>query len=254
MKEQNMFKSIASFGQSPLLKRLIHVSLILSALWLTGCDYGNVGGADTSDTVDDSTSIERFLESWQGEWYSHYGNRRLDSYRVGKWKDRETLLPPVKQAHFPGFDINNPAFRGAPAVIGDDDYFVFYDDTVYETAPGSGGNGGWGFGYMGIVRAINLFNGTSDNGAIIIEYLDGCYPGWEPDLLGPPPLPFFGIFFRILEPDCIQMANAVNLENLYAGRKYYTETATLQEAIDKNNAENEGEFIAWGVVIPQDRE
>jgi hypothetical protein len=50
------------------------------------------------------------------------------------------------------------------------------------------------------------------------------------------------------------MANAIVLENLSAGQKYYTETATLAEAVIKNNADNDGEFIAWGVVIPQDRE
>jgi hypothetical protein len=35
---------------------------------------------------------------------------------------------------------------------------------------------------------------------------------------------------------------------------YYTETATLQEAVDKNNAANSSSFISWGVVIPQERE
>jgi hypothetical protein len=108
---------------------------------------------------------------------------------------------------------------------------------------------------MGIVRAVNVFQAANSGaGAVVIEYFDDCYPRWEPDLTGSPPLPFFGIYYRILTNNIIQMANAVNLENLYAGRKYYTETTTLQEAIDKNNAENDGEFIAWGVVIPQDRE
>jgi hypothetical protein len=74
---------------------------------------------------------------------------------------------------------------------------------------GEGGNGGWGditYRYIGIVRAVNLFNGSDRSGAVIIEYLSGCYPTWEPDLFGPPPLPFFGIYFRVLTPDCIQMA------------------------------------------------
>ena len=59
------------------------------------------------------------------------------------------------------------------------------------------------------------------------------------------PLPFFGIYYR--------MANAVDLAALGAGKRYYTETATLEEAVVKNSAENEGKFIRWGVV-PQDRE
>jgi hypothetical protein len=50
------------------------------------------------------------------------------------------------------------------------------------------------------------------------------------------------------------MANATDLAALAAGEKYYTATATLQEAAAKNNTENSGEFIAWGVVIPQDRD
>ena len=58
----------------------------------------------------------------------------------------------------------------------------------------------------------------------------------------------------MLSPDIVQLANAVDLAALYAGKKYYTEKATLQEAIDTNTVENEAEYISWGVVIPQDRE
>jgi hypothetical protein len=41
---------------------------------------------------------------------------------------------------------------------------------------------------------------------------------------------------------------------LYAGKKYYTEQSTLEEARALNNVKNEAEFISWGVVIPQNRE
>jgi hypothetical protein len=44
------------------------------------------------------------------------------------------------------------------------------------------------------------------------------------------------------------------LAALYAGKKYYTETATLDEAVAFNTVENEAELIAWGVVTPQNRE
>jgi hypothetical protein len=240
--------------------RVLLLSLIIYLLSLSvvACDYGTVGGADTTFTYEDAAGIAGILDSWCGEWYSHYGNRKLDSYRIGKWADRHSLLPQVKRDLFPGFDIDQPKFRGAAAGIGDNDYFIFYDDTVFETNPGDGGNGGWGSGmvfrYMGIVRAVNIFQAAgSGSGAVIVEYLDGCYPTWDADITSKP-LPFFGMYYRILNANCIQMANAVMLENLYAGKKYYTETATLQEAIGKNNAENDGEFIAWGVVIPQDRE
>jgi hypothetical protein len=241
---------------------------VAAALSLAGCElytyYGKLGGADKTASAD----IEYILAPKVGVWYSHYGRKRLDGYTIGKWKDVKDLLGEEKIALFarlfPGFDFDNPGFKELAGEDGevsppveDEDYFVFYDDTVYgQGEDGSGeGEGGWGFGYMGIVRAVNTFQ-DSENGAIIIEYLDGCYPPWlnaYVDIEGEP-LPFFGIYYRILEPEVIQMANAVELANLFAGLPYHTETATLAEAVEKNNAENDGEFISWGVVIPQDRE
>jgi hypothetical protein len=222
-----------------------------------GCGYGQLGGADRTETLTDSASIGGIIGGWSGAWYSHYANRKLDSYRIGQWKDRTAILPPEKLALFPDFDVTAPELRGIPAGINEDDYFVFYDDTVYEAEAGDGGNGGWGddmiFRFIGIVRAVNIFNNSVNNGAIIIEYLDDCYPLSQPDVTKTP-LPYFGIYYRVLSPDSIQMANAIVWENLYAGKKYYTETAALEEAIAKNDAENEGEFINWGMVIPQDRE
>jgi hypothetical protein len=237
------------------MRGIILISLLIIAL--SGCEepYGKVGGADETYTYTDAANIAEIIGPWSGVWYSHYGNRRLDSYRIGQWKDRVDYLLPEKLALFPGFDVNNPQIRGVSANINPGDYFIFYDDTVFEAAAGGEPYDDWHFGYIGIVRAVNLFHDKSyGTGAVIIEYLDSCYPGWEPDLIGPPPLPFFGIYYRILSADCIQMANAVDLAALSAGKKYYTETVTLAEAIAKNNAENDGEFIAWGVVIPQDRE
>jgi hypothetical protein len=254
------------------------VVVAAAALAVAACEmytyYGKLGGADKTVAAD----IEYILAPKVGVWYSHYGRKRLDGYTIGKWKDVKALLGEEKVELFgrlfPGFDFDNPTFKELPAAIGDDanaedgegagsppvedeDYFIFYDDTVYgEGEDGSGeGEGGWGFGYMGIVRAVNTFQ-DSENGAIIIEYLDGCYPPWLNAYVDieNEPLPFFGIYYRVLKPDIIQMANAVVLANLFAGLPYHTETATLAEAIEKNNAENDGEFISWGVVIPQDRE
>jgi hypothetical protein len=190
-------------------------------------------------------------------WYSHWaGIGRLDAYRIGKWKDRHTLLPKEKLDFFPKFDIDHPKFRDVNAVISDEDYFVFYDDTEYEIYPGSSGNMGEEKNkhYIGIVRAVNIFyDSDSHRGAIVIEYLDGCYPTWDSDLYQTP-LPFFGVYYRMFDSDTIQMANAINLANKYAGKKYYTETKTLEDAILKNKLSNEVEFVAWGIVIPQDRE
>jgi hypothetical protein len=50
------------------------------------------------------------------------------------------------------------------------------------------------------------------------------------------------------------MANSIELGDLAHGRPYYTETATLEEAVIKYCPANDGEFIAWGVVLPQERE
>jgi hypothetical protein len=252
--------------------------LVLFAALPSGCelDYGDVGGADEGlgsyAYTDNPAAIARVIGSWSGAWYSHYGNRKLDGYRIGKWRDRHALIPPAKLALFPDIDLDNPrllnysglsynAANDFPASAGypnglDDAYFVFYDDTVFEYEPGDGGNGGWGdfrMRYFGIVKAVNTFY-SDKAGAVIIQYLDGGFPNWDADFPGPPPLSYFGIYYRVLGPDIIQMANAVELGDLAAGKKYYTETATLEAAIAKNTVENEGEFIAWGVVIPQDRE
>jgi hypothetical protein len=235
---------------------LIVLPAALFAVLFSTCDYGTVGGADVTITRV-SPADRAIMAPMAGVWYSHYAKRKLDSYRIGRWADRDTLIPPEKRALFPGFDINNPKFRGVSATISNDDYIVFYDDTVFENEAGDGGNGGWAglvTRYIGVVRAVNLFHYESSGaGAFIIEYFDGACPTWDQDIYRKP-LPFFGIYYRVINANCIQMANAVMLENLAAGQKYYTETATLAEAIAKNSADNDGEFIAWGIVIPQDRE
>jgi hypothetical protein len=164
-----------------------------------------------------------------------------------------------KTALLPGLDPT-PARRetytdeSGSFMPGPEDYFVFYDSSVYGQQDDDGPiNTGWDFGYLGIVRAVNLFNGDFNRGAVIIEYVKGCAPQWDRDIREGQ-LPFFGIYYRVLDRDIVQMANAVDLAALYAGKKYYTEKATLDEAIAYNTVENEAEFISWGVVIPQDRE
>jgi hypothetical protein len=203
----------------------------------------------------EDAGIAGIIEPWRGVWYSRFGELRLDGYRVGRWSEIKDLMG-NKLSLFPDFDPDKPRLHDGYD-IQDDDYFIFYDDTVYGADDnGEGGNGGWdGFvsRYIGIARAVNIFNDNADTGAVIIEYLEGCYPQWAMDVVFWP-LPFFGIYYRVISPGSIQMANAVDLDALAAGKAYYTETATLQEAIDKNNAENDSKFISWGVVIPQSRE
>ena len=238
--------------------------LAAAALFFSGCDllftYGQLGGADKTVTFEQGNeAFESILDDMSGVWYSHYaGMGRLDGYRIGKWGEFETLMA-TKKSLFTDIGAS-PYETYKKYKPKNTDYFVFYDDTVYdEKEDGSGGNGGWGsrvIRYIGIVRAVNVFNGDRNRGAIIIEYLKGCAPGWldswpESKTGG---RPFFGIYYRVLDRDTVQMANAVDLAALYADKRYYTETETLDEAIEKNNVENEAEFISWGIVIPQDRE
>ncbi|MCL2186479.1 MAG: hypothetical protein FWB86_11635 [Treponema sp.] len=228
------------------------------------CDYGNLGGADKTDTyLSGSAVFEERLNFLSGVWYSHYaGIGRLDGYRIRKWSDITAADKTKLQSLFPALNIDNPKTYSTQDTPKNDDYILLYDDTVYGQQDDDSActDGNWGFAYAGIVRAINIFNDNKNRGAVIIEYFEEADPVWLWDSgsyanqeLAPGEKPFFGIFFRVLEQDVVQMANSVNLANLYSGTSYHTEQKTLQEAIDYNCVVNEAEFISWGVVIPQQR-
>jgi hypothetical protein len=241
------------------MKRLLLITGIVSFAFLS-CDlytYGRLGGADKGETCYPGDSrFEGIMSSMSGVWYSRYaGMGRLDGYRIGRWADF-AVMAGGKTALFP--DRAEP-YKTYTAESGSDvpspgDYFVLYDDTVYgQTGGSSPPQAGQNFAYAGIVRAVNVFNGDPGRGAVIIEYLKGCAPRWDGDIKDGG-RPFFGIYYKVLDGDTIQMANAMDLAAMYNGEKYYTETAHLHEAIAKNSAENEAEFVSWGVVIPQGRE
>ena len=61
------------------------------------------------------------------------------------------------------------------------------------------------------------------------------------------------MYYKVLDRNTVQMANAVDLAALYAKKNYHNEKATLEEAVRFNSVENEAELISWGVVIPQMR-
>jgi len=217
------------------------------------CDYGKLGGADQTGTHFPGDAVfEERMAFLDGVWYSQYaGIGRLDGYRVRKWGYLTGADKAETQTLFPGLNINNPETCSSKKIPQNGDYILLYNDTAYgqsDEGP-SYSNGNRGFAYCGLVRAINIFNGDKDRGAIIIEYFEGCDPNWIRD-----ENPFFGIYYRALSPNIVQMANAVDLAALYAGERYYTGKATLEEAVGANGAENEAEFISWGVVIPQERE
>jgi hypothetical protein len=222
-------------------------------------DYGKIGGADKTKTLFPGDPVfENIMASLSGVWYSRYaGIGRLDGYRIGTWDDFDDLVEaPGKTALFPNMA---PPHKTYTAESGSDTpapghYFVLYDDTVYgQEDDSSPPQESWGFSYCGIVRAVNIFNGDKDRGAVIIEYLKGCAPQWEEDIKDGQ-RPFFGIYYRVLAAGVIQMANAVQLAALANGEDYYTETEHLDEAVTLNNVESEAEFISWGVAIPQNRE
>jgi hypothetical protein len=239
--------------------------LILMLLLPLSCDlyqYGMLDGADITDILrpgdpETAASYEELMEFLSAVWYSHYaGIGRLDGYRVGKWKDFDAIME-TKLSLLPNLDPFRETYTDTSGSFlpGDEDYFVFYDSSVYGQQDDNEAIGppGWDFGFLGIVRAVNVFNHDANRGSIIIEYVKGCAPTWSADIKDGR-LPFFGVYYRVLSPNIVQLANAVDLSALYAGKPYHTEKATLQEAIDANTVENEAEFISWGVVIPQDRE
>jgi len=247
-------------------KSFVFIFFIASFLFWS-CDifyYGKLGGADQTGTYyPGETVFEERMNFMCGVWYSHYaGIGRLDGYRIRKWSDLTAADKAKAQSLFSGININSLKTYSSKIVPQNGDYVLLYDDTVYgQSDDASAIDGNWGFAYMGLVRAINIFNGNINRGAIIIEYFEETDPNWLWDPngyayqgLAKGEKPFFGIYYRVLSRDIVQIANAVDLAALYAGRHYYTERRTLDEAIDTNSVENEAEFISWGVVIPQDRE
>ena len=237
---------------------------IINCSLFIGCDHGQLGGADRTDTYYPGDEIfnERF-GFLCGLWYSEYaGIGLLDSYRIRKWSELTENDKIKAQSLFPSMEINNPKTYATQDIPSDSDYYFFlYDDTVYGQEEDIAEDYvNWGFCYMGVVRAINIFNNDKSRGAIIIEYFEGADPAWlsDPDGfsyqgLQPGEKPFFGIYFKVLDQNTVQMANAVDLAALNAGELYYTERGTLPEAVEYFDVENEAEFISWGVVIPQNR-
>jgi hypothetical protein len=246
--------------ESPVLTLLLVICYLLFAVLFSSCDYGKLGGADQTGTYyPGETVFEERLGFLCGVWYSHYaGIGRLDGYRIRRWRDLTAADKTKAQALFLLLDINSPKTYSGKNVPQGSDYILLYDSSVYGQQDGdeatvSGGGGG---GFMGLVRAINIFNDDIKRGAIIIEYFEGAWPRWltEKQGLSEGEKPFFGVYYRVLSPNIVQMANAVDLAELALEHHYYTEKGTLDEAIKVNGVENEAEFISWGVVIPQDRE
>jgi hypothetical protein len=240
-KMRNEEIEIRNKEESPVFTLLFVICYLLFAVLFSSCDYGQIGGADQTGTYFPGDEVfEERMNFLCGVWYSHYpGMGWLDGYRIHRWNVLTDADKNEIQRLYPDLDIEKLKTYKSETSPKSGDYILLY-----------------GGGFMGLVRAINLFNGDKDRGAIIIEYFEGTAPSWLSGTQGlaPGEKPFFGIYYRVLSPNIVQMANAVDLAALYAGKRYYTEKTTLEEAIAANSVENEAEFISWGVVIPQDRE
>ena len=94
--------------------------------------------------------------------------------------------------------------------------------------------------YKGIIRFVS--NYSMNSGIIIIEYTERpYYASYNGN-------PFFGIYYRNLKRDTVQLANAINPDGISA-----PDTATLEEAIGKFTRLNMGSYVNWGRVQPQTR-
>jgi hypothetical protein len=152
---------------------------------------------------------------------------RLDGYRVGKFGEEGGTFARETGNKLSLFPTNSDPFEPPyPLYQGDEtepytpqatDYYFLYDDTVYgQDETGSGGWEGLVMRYAGIARAVNVFNHNEKTGAIIIQYFRGCSPTWSTDIKNGQ-RPFFGMCYRVFDKDIIQMANAVERADLYAG-------------------------------------
>jgi hypothetical protein len=199
------------------------------------CDHGQVGGADKTDTYyhTDVLFNER-MAFLCGVWYSQY-----DGYRIRTWSGFNTEDKARARSLFPDLNLDADDPKNG-------DYVILFDDN----ADGES----WGFGYMGLVRAINIFNGDKNRGAVIIEYFEGADPLWlSGQGLERGEKPFFGIYYKVIDSDTVQIANPVDLAAMYAGESYYTEKGTLNEAVKTFNVENEAEFVSWSTANIQSR-
>jgi|GEM_PF-3698009 len=222
----------------------IIVIFLLSAI--CSCNQGLLGDADKTDSYLSSSEVynER-LNFFSGTWNSDY-----DSYRIFKWGDLSNDDKSKALEYFPALNIDNPKTYSTKDTPKNSDYVFLFDD-----------GGGWGFCFMGLVRAINIFNNDIKSGAVIIEYFESADPAWlsDPDgyayqNLAPGEKPFFGIYFNVIDTDTVQFANPIDLVAMNKGELYHTEQKTLNEALNFFNVVNEAELISWGLVMPHNRE
>jgi hypothetical protein len=239
------------------MKNII-LTLCAAGFLFWSCDHGQLGGADKTETYAPADALfQERMQFFCGLWFSQdpYSGDKMDGYRIRKWSDCNADDQARAQALFSGINLSagNPKTYATQNFPQNGDYVVLFDDNAAGES--------WGLGYMGLVRAINIFNDDKNRGAIIIEYFEKADPRWLSDTDGYAyqgltrgEKPFCGVYYKVIDSDTVQMANPLNLAAMYAGAPYYTEQGTLDEAIKTFDVENEAEFIDWAVAAPQERE
>ena len=102
------------------------------------------------------------------------------------------------------------------------------------------GGGEWETNYKGNICFVS--NYSADSGVIIIEYTEPpYYAGYNGNS-------FFGVYYRNLKSNTVQLANAINPDHSTA-----PDMATLEEAVQKFTRLQMGNYVDWGVVQPQTR-
>ncbi|MDR2517205.1 MAG: hypothetical protein LBC88_07485 [Spirochaetaceae bacterium] len=235
-------------------------------------------------TITLATAEERAVIAFlEGAWFSGAGGQTLVGYRIGKIENIARDLaeyPDLAYWTDKGFDPAAPrVLCGASGsggatgsggagngVVKPGAYYIYYYDNFEDDY----------FGYLAVVHVVNIFQaaeGEPPQGALIIEYLEHCFPEWA-DFTAPL-RPFCAVYYRILSRaadgaghDTVQMANPVNLAKLDEWSRsqipgngpplpaihYAVETAALDEARAAFRAGTDAACINWGVVMPQNRE
>jgi hypothetical protein len=98
------------------------------------------------------------------------------------------------------------------------------------------------YDYAGTIAFVS--NYSSNSGVIIIRYDAGKKPGYPLYNGGD----FGAVYYRNLQADSIQLANAINLSDMSA-----PDTRTLEEAVEKFTRTAMGAYVSWGAVQPQQR-
>jgi hypothetical protein len=218
--------------------------------------YVVVRNATSSETVTSNAATVTITGSttttyfpWDTEFETHMGFFAegiwldIDAYHIHKWEDFDDAhYDRAEELFFSIRDRDNLITYSSLKNPANGDYVIMYDEDAM------GLYGGYGMSFMGLVRAVNVSTTDPAKGAFIIEYFEGTDPEWlwDPDNymfqdLLPGDVPFFGFYFEKTGvqngKDTAMFGNTTDQSAGYVP-PYYTETETLEEAVNKINMAN----------------